>query len=309
MADPEAPGPPPAPGGPLRFVWFDGILTAPRPADLAPIRREVRRIGALGFGEPELQVEGARFTLMMPERCLPGERLAPGAREEFAGALQVVLDLLPGQGEVESTLRCTEVLADSTRETLFAAAGRELRAVGRLRPVQAQDLAHDPLPPSRMPVTNLSRRGLLGLMALLVAGFGLLAWRTGWIDRIFSADFDALAAETGPFQDMLAVEVAGSWGDYEVTVSRGAGYPATREEVDRRLAASVSAADRAAVNAVADGGTIYLRVQDAEGRVLHVKEANLRPLISEEKGQVKERLPGAIAARAIRIALDAGKKD
>lgn len=302
MADdvPPVPGAATTPSEP-RFAWFDGIVEG-RLGDAAAVRAAAARANGTGYGRMDVGVDAGRFSVLMDDETVPSSRMSDENRRLFAGALAEIASA--AEGPVESTLRCTEVFRDEVRETLFLAEGGTIRALSRTRPVTPADLGRSPDQPAAAAPMGRARFLLVGL--LVVVALGLTAWQGGWIDRLLSAGAETIRVDTGPFRDLVGVEVAKSWGDYEVTLRRGAGYPVESARVEELRAAAATPADRAALEAVATGGTLWIRVENGQGRGLAVERAELGPLAAGADRSVVKRLPGRIGADRVVLSVEAG---
>lgn len=290
------------PGAP-RWGRIDGILEG-RVGDSDAARAAVQRANDAGYARLAIEVDGGRFSALPDADAIRPEQMTDARRAAFFAGLRDFA--AASDGPVESTLRCTEVFADVVRETLFLPdeSGRSMRALTRERPVtdtERRGAAKEEEAPPPMPVGRMAF-----LAVLLVVAFGLVAWTGGWIDRAFSTDVKAIATDTSVFGDLVTVEVGGAWGDYEVKVRRGPSYPATSAEVEKLERAAADPARRAAVRAVTDGGTIWLRLEAGDGRGIAAKRVELRSLVERADRVVDATLPGRIAAAKVRLALDAG---
>ena len=306
--DGEGDVPPKEPEGAVRLLWFDGILDAPRPGDTERLRKGVARMNSSGLGRVDLSVDGGQFSLLMEEAVTPGDRVNEAGRDELRAGLEEVIAQVPEGGVVESALRCTEVFPEETRETLFTVTGGQLRMLARLRPVSAQDMDRDPARQRIVPPIAIGRRALLLIAVLFLVGLGLTAWRAGYLDRAFGAGAEDLEQNAGAFEDLLKMEVESSWGKLLVKIRRGERYPKDPAAAKALVDAATSSADRAAVNAVADGDSIWIRLEDADGKVLAAVETDLRALVTAEDGEVEVKLSSMISAQTLRLALDKGKK-
>ncbi|HUR28967.1 MAG TPA: hypothetical protein VM509_12330, partial [Planctomycetota bacterium] len=208
----------------------------------------------------------------------------------------------------ESTLRCTEVFETRVRETLFRPVGVKLETVCRLRGKTPRDDA-------RAPKGLDAPRGLAGfewrtvavLLALLLVGFGLSAWSSGWVDRVLSVEAGELTVERGAFEGLLDLELHQRWGKYEIVIRRGPAYPADARATEAALAAASTTSGRAAVNAVSNGEDVYVLIASAKGRTLASERVSLRPLLGDEHARVEAEIWGRMLAHQVRISLDDGK--
>jgi hypothetical protein len=296
----------PQPEGAPKCAFFDGILEGPC-AEPQTVRVIAARINAAGYGRTHLDIEGPRFTLVMEAEPAPPESMTDHVRQAFASALQELLDSLPDRGNVESTLRCMEVYSQDVVEIMFGVSGRKLRVVGRIRPAGPDDLARQVQPAAAYPAFHMGARRIAAIGILVAVLFGLIAWRSGYLGRLFSPAGSAISLDTGPFGDMLHISIEKSWGRYKVAVTRGPSYPKTVSEANALRSAGTSTAQAAAVNVVADGGDVYVRLENAQRQVLVSNKASLRPLLVDSAGSVETRLPGRMSGTAIRLALEPGK--
>lgn len=295
------------PGGVLQFYWFDGILEGSRPTDEDELHVAVARLRESGFGSGDVSTDGGRFTLLLDDEALPGGDVGDAQREAFVGALQLLVDAMPEGGTCESTLRCTEVFEQGTRESLFAASGGEMRVAARIRPHAAQDFDRDPGKRIIEPPVALNRRALMLLGLLFLVAIGLWSWQSGYLDRLFGASAESLTSEIGPFDGLLAMSVSSSWGKYVVEIRRGDGYPASPADVQRLLDGAQDLKARSAVNAVANGDKIWIRLEAGDGKVLAATPIELRSLVADGDSVKTVKLDGLIGAKSLRLAIDPGK--
>ncbi|MFQ5655434.1 MAG: hypothetical protein ACE5GW_11985, partial [Planctomycetota bacterium] len=292
------------PEGPARHGWFDGILEGPR-GDAALIHEIVHKLNMAGYARADLEIDGGRFTILLDDEIVPGDRLSEARRHAFLDHLNELVDAAGGARGLESTLRSTVVYDEEVVETLFAPFEEELRCVSRVRPIQGSDRRRSVALARHPALRSIGRRQAIVIGGLLVVAMGLVIWSSGLGGRILSADPDEIELEAGPFAGLLRLQVESSWGDYRVSILRGERYPVSAEDV-RSLQEEVrTAAERAVVNAVADGGKIYVRLEDKRGRILRVAPVELRPLLSRASAAITMSLPGRREARSIVLALAA----
>ena len=291
--------------GDCRYGWFEGVLTGPRPENSRLVQARTTFDG-LGLGAVDVSTDGGRFAVLPPGDTLAGTTMSVDRLDDFVRALRELIVDLPDTGDVESSLRCTEVLEDETRETMFVAEGRDIRALSRVRPIADTDRQREPAHVRAMETPQMGWGPLLTVLALLAVVFSLVAWQGGWVERVLSADVTTLAVDTGSFGSLLEAEIEPSWGEYEITLRRGATYADTAAQVEAAIARAGTAAERAAVNAVADGGTVYVRLENDDSIVLASRRVELRKLLTESDAKVRVRLPGRIRAATVRLALDSG---
>ena len=302
-------------GAAPRCAWFDGILEGPRPDDAAWLEQQIERCNETGVVRLELDHDGGRFTVLADDGTITGPGLDDDRRGRFVEMLDELVRALPGTGGVESTLRCTDFLGNEVRETLFAVRGGGVQPLSRQRPVTREDHARASREADLEQDGGLgfnlpqSRRLILACAILLFIGIGLTAWQSGAIHGLFAASAADLETNTGPFNQMLTVELTQKWGAYEVVITRGAAYPETTAAVDEALNAAVTTADRAAVNVLANGDEVYVRLYDRADKRVVARSVSLRPLLTDPKGKAKLELPGHMAAKRVELALDAGTDD
>ncbi len=290
-------------------AWFDGILEGPRGEDDRALQQVVDQLNGLGAVEFQLDFDGASFSLLADDSPCPRSRLSEARRDQLVRGLEKLLASIPPEGEVESTLRCTEIVGDDVQETLFGVIGRELQVVARSRPLREGDRQRiaatyqDEQTTSSLPFDRRYVPLIGGVVIVLTA---LLLWQGGFVDRLLGASAEELQGGTGPFADMLTLEIESSWGDYRVRVRRGPGYPATPDAVQQRLDRSATTAERAAANLIAGGDEVYLRLEDDNDKTLVARAVSLRKLLSRTDATVEAELPGRIGAERIVIALDDG---
>lgn len=302
----QAPPPRQLPTGAPHGIGIDGILEG-RVANAVALGAAVEALGACGAGRFRLEITGGRFNVLPEETTLAGTTFDQHAQAAFVAALQQVLDAA-APGSIVTTLRCTLHYAEQIAETLFVVRGGQLEPLTRLRARGSGDAP--PLPgadgtPARGPA--LPRRQLLLITPLLLLAGALVAWQTGWIDRVLAARAEDLATDGGPFGAMLQVEARRSWGNYEIELRRGADYPTTPDELTRRRDASGDLAARAATTLVGDGGQLFVQLRAADGALLAERRAELRPLLADAQGKVVLQLPGQITAHTVRLSLASGQ--
>jgi hypothetical protein len=304
MADDAPPVPPPLDSGEPRFAWFDGIVEG-RLGDAAQVRDAASRANAVGFGRMDVGVDGGRFSVLMGEDTVRASSMTDENRRLFANTLAEIA--AASAGPVESTLRCTEVFRNEVRETLFLAEGASIRALTRTRPVTDADLYRNP-EGGAPPAPSMGRGRLAVVAALLLLVFGAAAYFGGWVDRLMAVRAESLSIDTGPFADYVDVSVAKSWGNYEVTLRRGRGFPVENARIEELKARAATPADRAALDVVATGGRLWVRLEDENGRGLAAVACELRPLLSGDDRKVEEQLPGFMTAARVKLSLDAGRE-
>lgn len=290
-----------------RFVWFDGLLQGPR-APIDAINAEVAAINKKGIVEFSIGDDPAYFSLLISDRIVEGSAIVGDCREEFIAALTPIVNLLPNQHLYESTLRCTEVFEDEVRESVFTIRGRDVACLSRTRPPEEGDLARAP----REFLVSLQPRPwgtILIIASLLLLVFGLGAWQSGWVDRVFAASSRSLLIEAGPFASLLEANVTDSLGEYTITIRRGPGYPRTREESAALTNGASTPVAIAAAAAIVNGNNIFIRLETGDGFVLERREVSLRELLSNDTMNNAAKLQGRISAQKLVLALDAGRND
>ena len=250
---------PELPAGAPRWVTLDGILDG-RIKDGPAIAAAVATLNGLGICRFELEQDGGRFTLLPANDRVAGAGFDEARQNELLEQLRKIAGAT--NGAVESTLRCTMIYESEVAETLFRGttpppAGDGVEPLTRVRPLAASDTP--PELPKGPPVRQLlRRREVVIVVPLLIVAFGLMAWQTGLLDRLLAASARGLVVETAAFGDLLTAEVESSWGNYKVTIRRGAGYPADRDAWDARAAVATNAseADRLRDRIVREGDEI-----------------------------------------------------
>jgi hypothetical protein len=295
----------PQPRGAPEGLVVEGILDG-RVADAEALHAAVDELGRAGAGSFRADVTGGRFSLLPDDTHVPPDRFDEDAQATFVERLQrVVGAALPGS--VETNLRCKLVYRDQVAETLFVVRGGVVEAITRRRPRTVGDA--QALPPgdvaARLPVR---RRELVWLAPVLLLVGLLVAWQSGWIDRVLAARADGLRLDTGPFVDMLAITTERSWGVYSVELRRAAGYPTTPAELAARRDGSANLTERAACEVVGDGGTLFVQLMSDDGQVLDEARVELRALLTDPAGVTTARLPGRMAASGVRLSLSEGRK-
>lgn len=293
----------PLPSGPPNALVVDGILDG-RVRDAQALREAVERLSTCGAGAFRLDITGGRFSLLPVETHVPPGAFDLTAQSDFLDRLHEVVQAAQ-DNSVEATLRCKLVYGAEVAETLFVVRGARVEPLTRRRPAVSGDAPALPTTDAG-PWAGLQRRQLLLLAPLLLALIGLLAWQSGYVDRILAARAEQLTTETGPFDDMLEVRVDRSWGYYEVTVTRGAGYPDSPEALEARKASVQELAGQAACTVVGDGDDLFVQLLDGSGEVLTAERAELRSLLTEDSGEVVVKLEGRMAAATVRLSLDRG---
>lgn len=298
MSDAHTPPPLQPPSGPPLAAYVEGLLDG-RLADAAALQQAVASLQSAGAGPFRSEVQGGRFSLLPAATQIEGV-FDEAAQARFLQALQGITAVAV-PGSVETNLRCRLVYADVVAETLFVVQKGQLEPLTRVRPRTADDGVGVPRMPS-VPF-GLRRRELLFAAPLLLVAGALVAWQSGWIDRVLAARAEQLRTDAGPFGAMLQLQVEPSWGNYRVTVTRGPEYPANATALAARRDATEDLGLRAAVAAVGDGGALFVQLLGAEDKVLAEQRTELRPLLTAADGQLEIKLPGAMQATAVRLSL------
>lgn len=313
MPDPGDVSPSPDPAGSgvprgisppgARFGRMDGIIDG-RVAAAEIMRAAVKKANESGYSRLILEIDGGRFSILPEAAPIPASRMTPARRAAFFDGLCELVAAC--DGPAESTLRSTEVFDGVVHETLFVPGpdGRSLRALTRERPATPEDLARAGPGPGPRPA--IPARLVVILMPLVIVAIGLMAWTGGWIDRAFLTEASSIRTDTAVFGDLLSLEVTNSWGDHVVWLRRGRAYPRILADIERLRQEAGDPARRLVVDVVADGGPIWLRLEDKDGRGLAASRVDLRALVESDVSTVRVRLPGHRQAARVRIALAAG---
>ncbi len=289
------------------YAWFDGVLDG-RIQNVGELRSAARKWERLGLSQPMLSIEGGRFTFLPSDTSLDAAIIGEATQSEILSLLEDMVALGADPSSVESTLRCTLVQGQTTTEFLFGCVGGELRNVSRSRALSHEDREHSPrresLPDS---VRELGLRRALLIMVLALVGFGLASWQSGWVDRVFATESEALVIDEGPFEGLVAIEVERKWGNYVIAVRRGDAYPTTPTETQALREFAMDNSRDVAITTVSSGQELYIQLLDQEGEVLQVTGLGLRSLITDDDVELEAKLPGRISAHTIRLALSSGK--
>jgi hypothetical protein len=286
-------------------LLVEGILDG-RVLNENTLQTAVAELSKCGAGEFRLDVTGGRFNILPAETHVPADRFDTAAQSNFLDRLQGVVDAAQ-QGSIETTLRCKLVFEHEVAETLFIVNGHQIEPVTRRRPRTAQD--EIPMPAAEgEAMLGMRRRELIWLApALLIVGL-LIAWQSGWIDRVMAARAEQVLTETGPFGQMIDVKLERSWGNYYVTLTRGSTYPATPEALATLREDSVTLTEGAACELIGNGGELFVQIANEDGKVLAEARTELRLLLTEEDGKVQVKLTGSSSAHHVSLSLSTGKK-
>ncbi|MEM8882760.1 MAG: hypothetical protein AAGD14_01670 [Planctomycetota bacterium] len=291
------------PEGPVVRARFGGILDG-RVDTPETLQEAARRLGDVGVATVDLDIDGGRFTLMLEEDWVAGERMTDEAMQAFVAELQRFIDTTADPVSVESTLSCVQIYGNAVLETLFQTRGGQLSVFGRARPIEEDDAAFEQRTELQREIARVDKRKAIGIVALLMIGFGLMAWHSGYVDRLMAASASSLTLDAGPFEGMLSMSVEKKWGLYHVTLAPAAAFP----EEGAEIPAGSDRARRAAWRIAESGGTLYVQLRSASGEVLESVEGELRVLVAGgEDRAVVVRLPGRIEGARVRLDLDRGK--
>jgi hypothetical protein len=296
MSDPRTPPRVPdlaAPSGPPLYAWFAGVVEGDRGGSDAGLHDAAAAIERLGLGRADLELEGARFTLLLSGEAVAGDRLDEAGKHRFIAALDGLVRAAGVTRPLESTLRCTEVHADRTVETLFAIEGGRIRPWSRVRTVDAEDRRRAPHAADAPPeFASFGRRRAVAVL-LIVAAIGAIAiWRSGLVGRLTSPDPEELPVLTTEFGDRLAVTVKHRFGDYRVEIRRSPTFPDSDAALALWRDRLVGARERIAWQSLAGEGTVHVHSLGEESRRLHSTVVNLRPLIVDGREVIVARLRG-----------------
>lgn len=299
MSGPHTPPPLDPPMGPPLAAFVEGLLDG-RVADAGALQLAIANLQHAGAGSFRAEVLGGRFSLLPATTQVTGAPFDEAAQARFLLALQGVA-AAAAPGSVETNLRCRLVYPEVVAETLFVVRDGKLEPLTRVRPRTADDRTG--VPGAAAVPFGLRRRELLMAAPLLLLAGGLVAWQSGWIDRVLSARADQLRTDAGPFGAMLQLRVEPAWGNYRVTITRGPEYPATTSALAARRDGTDDLVARAAIAAVGDGGAIFVQLLGPDDKVLAEHRTELRPLLTAADGTIVAKLPGAMQATAVRLSM------
>ncbi|MFN3241461.1 MAG: hypothetical protein ACE37K_08105 [Planctomycetota bacterium] len=293
------------PAGAPRSLIVEGIVDG-RVLDAQALREAVARLSACGAGEFRIDVTGGRFNMLPVDTHVPPEGFDSAAQSNFLDRLQELVDAAQ-PNSIETTLRCKLVYDDEVAETLFVVQGTTVEPVTRRRPRTVQDAPALPTMEAEASL-GMRRKELLWIAPLLLVLGGVFAWQSGYIDRVLAVRAEEMNTDTGPFGDMVAMKLERSWGNYHVTLTRGAGYPTTPDALAARKQSSSDLTEQAACAVVGEGDQLFVQLLDDQGKVLEAARTELRPLLTDADGEVLVRLPGKMSVKSVRLSLSAGKK-
>jgi len=295
------------PDGAILHAQFDGILEG-YVGDRVEVEAAVNQINAVGIVEADLEFDGGKFTILFDNAPIPGDRATIEKQQQLLELLAKLIGATPSPETVESTLACKVVHDNGVVETVLAVQNGTLRPLSRVRDRDGRDarsLEHSEHFTAPLGHLGFKKGGLVALLLLLA--FGLMAWQSGYVQKILSRPADQLKHDLGPFKGLVDVSVEKSWGSYLVTIQRGPSYPKDAEEADQLRLARKSLGERAALDIVTKGNNLYVQLCNEEGGSVESEKAELRPLLNDKNGKVPVRLPGRLDGHSIRLALDRGK--
>ena len=299
---PRAPHGPPTPGGALENLRFGGILEV-RGGSRDNLLAVVRRINAIGLAQAELDSDGGRHSLMFDDQPVSGSAASNDQIDRLVEELQALLDASESPVGAESTLHCTAIHTDGVIETLIGVEQGRVHPVSRVR---------SRTPP---PIDTLSEQRRVAwvrvsaVVLLFVIGSTMMAWQFGYIDRVLASSATDLKHDLGPFENRLEFDLERSWGRYKITIRRGPGFPVDPAAAKAQADAATGFAESTAAQIIADGGTLYVQLVNANGQVLESTAIELRPLIEAPDGKATCELHGRVGAKSVRLALSKGTDD
>lgn len=293
-----------------KFGWFDGIIEGRRTDD-AVLQEGINSLNNVGLVHLDPEFDGGKFSLLADNMILPENRLTEARKEEFVSELSKLVTGMGSDSNIESTLRCSIVNGKNVEETIFAIQKGRLKPIARERDAVPSDFArqsslnHDSAITSILPADKRLALLMLGLGAFLLI---FMAWHSGLVQRFTSPLADDVTVEYGSLVGLVHMKVESSWGDYNITITRGPDYPVDKQKLEELLARDESMEVRASINAVSDGGMIYVRSISANDKVIFEKPVSLRRLIAGKDESVQTTLPGHMNTRAISLALYAAHR-
>jgi hypothetical protein len=99
------------------------------------------------------------------------------------------------------------------------------------------------------------------------------------------------------------VIVENKFFNYEVTIRRGASYPASLAEWEQRIAAAPDDDTRRCSTFVRDGSDIWIQLRDGDDQVLAQSRVSLRPLVTAADAKATSGLPGRITAKTVVLSM------
>lgn len=290
-----------APDGVPEWIEFNGILEG-RSSDVLAIRSAARRLDHCGVGTFQCELTGGRYSLLPSETQVDGKAFDAEAQVRFSDAITAIVDLsLPGS--VESTLRARLVYPTQVVEMLFVIRGGLLDVMSRTRPRDPNEAAV--LRDSAAPRTpfGLGRRDIKLYLPMFLILAGLVFWQAGGIDRILAARAEEITVKTGPFSNMIVVKVERNWGNYELEIRRGPGYPKDSVALTESREATTSLVERAAIDVVGNGNEAWIQIRSRDNKVLGAVRVEFRELLMASDGVVKAKIHGRMGATSLEISL------
>lgn len=304
-----------APSGPPRYGWFGGVLEG-RVGDPTALRKAFEELDRSTAVPCDLDVDGGRFSLLFAEATVDGASLTVERQDQLLEGLGRVLAQSADPAAAESTLRGSLVFGGEVVETLFAVRDGRLDPVSRKRPLSQRDPSGGDARAGSLggldaPFRDVARgRGIM-VLALVLVGGSLAAWRSGYVslayDAITAPAADEVEVSTGVFAETLSLELDRRFTDYVCEIDRGALYPATPEDANALMDGAATTGERAAMSAVADGETIWVRVVDDEGLTLSAERIELRALLAEDEGPIETRVRARAGGVRVELALSRGR--
>ncbi|MEM9379070.1 MAG: hypothetical protein AAGB93_03895 [Planctomycetota bacterium] len=294
-----------------RYGWFAGVLEG-HLGDPDGLRAATASIQALRMVGCDLEIDGGRFSFLFDEKPVPGPRLSVDNQHALVAGLQALVIAAASTAPLESTLRGSLVYPTSVVETLFAVQDGQIQPVSRRRGLEERDRAHAPGMSAGSQVESAlggvdAKRGILLLALVLLAAVGV-AWNRGYLDLVgetlFSRSAEEVPSRTGPFGEMLELEVEKSLGKFVCRVRRGPAYPTTADEIDALAANAKTPAARAAANAVGNGGVVGVALMDDQREIVVSGEVRLAALLEDEEAEVEVPLRAKLRGRIIELVLD-----
>jgi len=289
----------------VKYAWFAGILEG-HSGDNDRLRQTVAELNALGSIDADLELDGGQFSVLFDDLTLAGGAFAADLLDRLPRLLQEIVDAARDPARVTSTVRCTVVHEDGVVETLFAPVSGVMRGVSRPRRVKPEDLERAP---AAAAVGNVSGMGpvrstLIG--ALMLVAFAMLAWQSGFVERLTSVESSTLTVDNGPFGELLTAEIQPNWGNYRVLLRRGQSYPKDVAQQRQLEEQAATLAERSAVLMLTQGRHLYLRLISDTGETLAYYPVDTRPLLTSDEAPAVGHLPGRSIARSIQLSISPG---
>ena len=288
------------PEGPAQELLFGGILEW-RGGDYHALQQIVARINRIGLAQAELDADGGRHSILFDDRPVDGSKATPDALDRLIDGLQELIDASDDAHSAESTLHCSAIHPGEVVETLIAIEDGRVHPVSRIRPRLVEETAH-------VPVQTVAWRKVVPLGLALLVAFGLIAWQSGYLDRVLAAAPAELEIDNGPFGKRLFVTIDRNWGNYEITIARGAAYPATVDDIKAERAAAKERSLQLALSILEGGQKVYVQLLDSNGGVMESAAVELRALVEDPKGNAVAKIRGRIGAKGVRLSLSKGER-